>query len=101
MARVGRDLKDHESPHTSPLQHRQGRQLPHLILLDQAAQGQGPSNLALNTFRDGASTTSLGSLFQHLATLIVKNFPLTSNLNLPSLNLKPFPLVLLFTHSKS
>ena len=50
------------------------------------------SNLALNTSRDRASTTSLDSLF---TTLLVKNFPLTSNLNLPSFNLKPFPLVLL------
>jgi len=47
-----------------------GRQPPYLIL-DQAAQG--PSKLALNTCRDGASTTSLGSLFQHLTTLSVKN----------------------------
>jgi len=54
-----------------------------------------PSNLALNTSRDGASTDSLGSLFQHLTTLIEKNFPLMSKLNLPSFNLKPFPLVLL------
>ena len=35
MARVGRDLKDHEAP--TP-RHRQGHQPPHLIL-DQAAQG--------------------------------------------------------------
>jgi len=35
MARVGRDLKDHEAP--TP-HHRQGHQPPHLIL-DQAAQG--------------------------------------------------------------
>jgi len=39
---------------------RQGHQPPHL--LDQVARA--PSNLALNTSRDGASTTSLGSLFQ-------------------------------------
>uniref|UniRef100_A0A669QQB0 Ankyrin repeat domain 61 n=1 Tax=Phasianus colchicus TaxID=9054 RepID=A0A669QQB0_PHACC len=54
-----------------------------------------PSNLALNTSRDGQGIHSLsGQLFQHLTTLSVKNFPLMSNLNLPSLNLKPFPLVL-------
>ena len=33
-----------------------------------------PSNLALNTSRDGASTASLGSLCQCLTTLRVKNF---------------------------
>ena len=36
-------------------------------------------------------------LFQHLTALIVKNFPLTSNLNLPSFNLKQFPFVLLLS----
>uniref|UniRef100_A0A8C2T4P3 BAG family molecular chaperone regulator 1 n=1 Tax=Coturnix japonica TaxID=93934 RepID=A0A8C2T4P3_COTJA len=58
---------------------------------------RAPSNLVLNTSRDGASTTSLGSLFQGLTTLLVKNFPLTSNLNLPAFNLKPFPCVLLLS----
>ena len=38
----------------------------------------------------------LWQLFQHLTALSAKNFPLTSNLHLPSLNFKPFPLVLLF-----
>jgi len=52
------------------------------------------SNLALNASRDRESTASLGSLGQHLTTVSLKNFPLTSNLNLPSLSLKPFPLVL-------
>ena len=65
------------------------------ILIISAGEAAAPYNLALNTSRDGASTTSLGSPFQHLTTLLVKNFPLTSNLNLPSFNLKPFPLVLL------
>ena len=32
------------------------------------------SSLALNASRDGASTTSLGNLFQCLTTLWVKNF---------------------------
>uniref|UniRef100_A0A8D0EWZ9 GDNF family receptor alpha like n=1 Tax=Strix occidentalis caurina TaxID=311401 RepID=A0A8D0EWZ9_STROC len=41
-----------------------------------------PSNLALNTSREGASTTSLGNLFQCLTTLMLKNFFLISNLNL-------------------
>ena len=29
---------------------------------------RAPSNLALNAYREGASTASLGSLFQHLTT---------------------------------
>ena len=57
-----------------------------------------PSNLALNTSKDGRGIHSLsGQLFQHLTTPIVKNFPLPSNLNLPSFNFKPFPLVLLLS----
>jgi len=52
------------------------------------------SSLALNASRDGASTTSLGYLFQCVTTLWVKNFFLISNLNLACLSLKPFPLVL-------
>ncbi|KAK4810670.1 hypothetical protein QYF61_007470 [Mycteria americana] len=55
---------------------------------------RAPSNLTLNVSRDGASTTSLGNLFQCLTTLIVKNFFLKSSLNLPSLSLKPLLLVL-------
>ena len=42
------------------------------------------SSLALNASRDGASTTSLGNLFQCVTTLCMKNFHLISNLNLPS-----------------
>jgi len=45
---------------------------------------QAPSNLALNTAREGAATASLGNLFQHFTTLMVKNFFLIPNLNLPS-----------------
>jgi len=52
------------------------------------------SNLAWNVSRDGASTTSLGSLGQGLTTLTVKNVFLLSSLNLPSFSLKPLPLVL-------
>jgi len=48
----------------------------------------------LNASRDGASTASLGNLFQCVTTLCVKNFLLISKLNLPYLSLKPFPLVL-------
>jgi len=55
---------------------------------------KAPSNLALNTAREGAATTSLGNLFQRPTTLSVKNFFLTSSLNLPSSSLKPLPLVL-------
>ena len=52
------------------------------------------SSLALNASRDGASTASLGNLFQSITTLWVTDFLLISNLNLPHLSLKPFPLVL-------
>ena len=55
---------------------------------------KAPSNLALNTSREGASTTSLGNLFHCLTTLIVKNFFLLSKLNLPSFTFKSLPLVL-------
>jgi len=55
---------------------------------------RAPSNLALNTAREGAATASLGNLFQSLTTLTVKNFFLISHLNLPSFSSKPFPLVL-------
>ncbi|NXD71520.1 TRPC1 protein, partial [Eolophus roseicapillus] len=51
------------------------------------------SNLALNTARDGAFTISLGSLFQWLTTLTVKNFLLISNLNFPCFSLNPLPLI--------
>ena len=53
-----------------------------------------PSNLALNTAREGAATASLGNLGQCFTTLMVKNFFLISNLNLPSFSSKPSPLVL-------
>ena len=54
-----------------------------------------PSNLALNTCRDGRGIHSLsGRLFEHLTALRAKDFPLTSSLNLPSFTFKPFPLVL-------
>jgi len=49
------------------------------------------SSLALNASRDGASTTSLGNLFQCVTTPWVKNFFLISNLNLPCLSLKLRP----------
>ena len=52
MARVGRDLRDHEAPTPMPQAGPPASRLP-----------RAPSNLALNTSRDGASTASLGSLF--------------------------------------
>ena len=52
------------------------------------------SSLAFNAPRDGASTASLGNLFQCVTTLGVKSYLLISNLNLPCPSLKPFPLVL-------
>jgi len=44
---------------------------------------QTPSNLALNTVREGAATASLGNLCRGLSTLAVKNFVLLSNLIYP------------------
>ena len=98
MARVGRDLKDHETP-TSPAAGRP----TNLHISDQPRLPRAPSNLAFNTSTDGRGIHSFsGQLFQHLSTLCVNYFPLTSNLNLPSFNFKPFPLVLLLsTLSKS
>ena len=60
--------------------------------LDQAAQSH--IQPGLDAYRDGASTTSLGNLFQCVTTLCVKKFLLIFNLNLPCLSLKQFPLVL-------
>ena len=85
MARVGRDHKDHEAPIP---QCRQGHQPPHLILYQAA---QDPIQPGLEHLQGWGIHSLSGQLFQHLTTLIVKNFPLTSNLNLPSFNLKPFP----------
>jgi len=42
---------------------------------------RAPSSLTLSASRDGASTTSLGNLFQCLTTLTVKDFFLISSLN--------------------
>lgn len=74
----------------------------HLILLPCSEQGhlqfhqmlRAPSSLTLSIYRDRTSTTSLGNLYHCLTTLIVKSFFCISNLNLPSLSLKPFPLIL-------
>jgi len=85
MVWVGRDLKDHLVP-TPPAMSRDIFHQPRVL--------RAPSNLALNTAREGAATASLDSLGQCLTTLMVKNFFLTSDLNLPSFSLEPFPLVL-------
>jgi len=55
---------------------------------------RAPSNLALSTAREGAATASLGNLGRGLSTLMVKNFFLISNVNLPSFSLELFPLAL-------
>ena len=73
MSWVERDLKDHQVPIPC---HRQCCQPPQLIL----RLSRVPSNMALNTSRDRASTTSLGSLFQYLTTLSVNNFLLITYL---------------------
>jgi len=52
---------------------------------------RAPSSLALSTAREGAATASPGSLGQCFTTLMVKNFFLIPNLNLPSFSLEPFP----------
>lgn len=48
--------------------------------------------LTLNVSKDGTSTTSLGSMFQCLTTLNVKNFFLITNLNFPLSIWNHFPL---------
>ncbi|KAK4824458.1 LOW QUALITY PROTEIN: hypothetical protein QYF61_015836 [Mycteria americana] len=85
MLWIGSDLYRSSSP--TPLQE-QGH-----LQLDQVAQS--PVQPDLQCFLgDGASTTSLGTLFQCFTTLLGKNFFLKSSLNLPSLSLKPLLLVL-------
>jgi len=84
MVWVGRDLEDHLVPTPLPWAGTPSTR-PGCYPV--------PSNLALNTAREGAATASLGSLFQCFTTLTVKNFFLISNLNLPSFSLQPFPLV--------
>jgi len=60
--------------------HRQGGQLLAQVL-DQIAQG--PIQPRLKHLQGTVSTASLGSLFQHITTLLVKkNFLLTPNQNL-------------------
>jgi len=73
---AGKDLKAHlvlTPPH--------GLVVTHYMRMPRA-----PSSLAVRTSRDKASSASLGSSCQCLTALWVKNFLLTSNLNLPSLS---------------
>lgn len=74
----------------------------HLIQIPCHGQGCHPldriaqttSSLVLNSSRDGASTISLGKLCQCLNNLPIKDSSLISYLNLLSVSLKPFSLVL-------
>ena len=83
-----------------PLCCRQSHQPPHLI---SAQAAQGPIQPGLEHLQGWTGHPQpLWAAVQHLTTLIGKNFPLMSNLNLSSFNFKPFPLVLLLsTLSKS
>jgi len=63
-------------------------------LFDQLRVLRAPCSVALNSARERTATTSLGNLGQDLTTLMVKNFFLISNLNLPCFSLKPSPFVL-------
>lgn len=58
---------------------------------------RAPSNLDLNTSRNGVSTASLGKLFQCLTTFTIKNYFKTSNLNHLNLLSFNFPLFLPLT----
>jgi len=62
------------------------RDIFNLIMLRRA-----PSILTSNIAMDGASTTSLGNMFQCFTTLILKYFFLMYSLSLPSFTLKPLP----------
>lgn len=76
---IGRHLKDHPVP--APL----SRHLP----LEQVSQS--PIWPSLEHSWGGTATALLANLCQCLTT--VKNFSLISNLTVPSVSLKPFPLV--------
>jgi len=68
MVWVGRDLIDH--PVQPPAIGRDPFHQPRVL--------RAPSNLALNTAREGAATASLGSLGQGLTTLTKENGLLSS-----------------------
>jgi len=59
-----------------PPSYMQGSQSPGLVL-DQVAQG--PIQSGLEHLQGRAFIACLGSLFQHLTTLSVKNFPMPSS----------------------
>jgi len=68
MAQVGRDLKDHEAPTT-------GR-TTNLHIPYQPRLPRAPSNLALNTSRDGRGIHSLsGQLFSTSPLSVVRSSP--------------------------
>jgi len=81
--RVGRVLGRPSSP---TLLHEQGH--------NSSISCRGLIQPGLEASRDGASSTSLGNLCGCLSILTVEDSFLISNLSLPSLSLKPFPLVL-------
>lgn len=62
---------------SSPIPLSMAMDISHYIRLP-----KGPSNPAFNTASDGASTTSLGNMFQCLNTLILKSFFFIPNLYL-------------------
>ena len=83
--------KDHNDHRVSTPCYVQGRQPA-----DQAAQSH--IQPGLGCLQGWGIHSLLGQPVQCVTTLWVKNFLLISNLNLPCLSLKPFPLVLsLFT----
>lgn len=79
MAQVARDLKDHQC-------NGQGH-----LSLDQVSQSS--IQPGLKEFQGWDIQTSLGNSIQCLTTPTVKNFFLIFSLNLLSISLKPFPLV--------
>ena len=87
MAWVEKDHSDHLVPTPCCVQ----------VANQQTRLPRATSSLALNACRERASTTPLGNLFQCTTTVRAKDFPLISNLNLPCLSLKPFPLVLVLS----
>ena len=88
MVWVQEDLKDDQVPASlcQLLDH----------VLDQAAQG--PIQPGLEHLQGWAIHSFSGQQCQYLTILLVKNFPLTSNLNLPSFSLTPSSLILSLPH---
>jgi len=84
MAWVEKDHNDHLVPTPCYVQGRQPA--------DQAAQSH--IQPGLECLQGWGIHSLLGQPVQCITTLWVKNFLLISNLNLPCLSLKPFPLVL-------